>query len=221
MRGRLDVHGEVTHGLGGHAQHPQDPQESGQGDNNEGHYGTNLTAEGRRMDMKRGGSYACPWRLRNVHSTTSSPIASRKSSGFDHTSMVRRLPTRTLRGGLTLGLLKEPSRNSPPLAWAISRKISLRAMTSSSSWPSGRTTSVTCSSTGRLPSTARATKRYAPGSISPSSTWDSPSPFVVTLSVRRGLSVVAASAVRRSNATSTATAGVKSARNVRTRSETA
>jgi hypothetical protein len=46
-------------------------------------------------------AYACPLRRRKVHSAASSATANRSKSGFDQISTVRRLPTRTLRGGLT------------------------------------------------------------------------------------------------------------------------
>ena len=42
-------------------------------------------------------------------------MARSSKSGFDQISTVRRLPTRTLRGGRTEGWPIEPSRNSPPL----------------------------------------------------------------------------------------------------------
>ena len=74
--------------------------------------------------------YACPLRRRSVHSAASSAIAS-SSSGFDQISMVRRLPTRTLRGGLMCGLPSEPDRSSPPLAAASSRSSAKTAGSSS------------------------------------------------------------------------------------------
>lgn len=117
--------------------------------------------------------------LPRVLGRASNPTASSSIKGCDQISMVRRLPTRTLRGGRTNGLASLPSRNSPLLALAISRRTLARATTSASSRPSGRTTRVATSSTGRPSSVARPVRRKAPASRSPRSTCASPSASVV------------------------------------------